>query len=757
MSIYFYDTETVGLHGFPVLLQFAIDDGPIILYEIWKHKIKDTLALIENMMGESVVGFNISFDHFHLTKTYNTFRLYPDLNEFPINCIDEIAILEKKARDGPCLKPAHVLDLMLHARKGSYQSTMERGDIRVKKVPIALANHLAAELERRIPLKDIYFMKRKDQTADKWSIYETDDENFRDIVLKFHPTNSLKALTTDALGVSSKELLLYSDIELSKNHYPKEYGYAPFALSIGKPGAWNDAWPEKIHYHIAHWSENNLARKYAEDDVKYTRALYHHFGSPPFDDNDSVLACLVASVRWRGFKIDELGIEKLKDEAFDRSIAAPTAPEAVKEYLYPHLSEAERVVIGETTKKVILEEIAEYIDDDGNYTEAATAAHNVLDARMAKYEINFYNKLLVGERLSPDYNVIGTLSSRMSGSGGLNVQGIKKSKAVRACFPLAFNGYRLCGGDFVSFEVAISDAVFDDPELRQQLQTIIDCPFCSGSGCKECGKTGKHKQTIHGLFGTFVFPDFDYVGILKTKGTSNDLYTKSKSAVFAMIYGGTDYTLKERLGVPIEVAGRAYQAFSRRFPKIGIERRRIQEAFEALSQPEGIGTKIYWKQPADFVESLTGFRRYFTLENMICRLLFELAEKPPKEWTEKRELVVRREREQTVSGAVRSALFASAFALQESNKRAATNHRVQSTGAIITKALQVKLWELQPIGIHDFNIMIFNIHDELMATIKPKYIKEASRLVREFVIENKKLIPLLEIDWKENMNNWGEK
>ena len=37
-----------------------------------------------------------------------------------------------------------------------------------------------------------------------------------------------------------------------------------------------------------------------------------------------------------------------------------------------------------------------------------------------------------------------------------------------------------------------------------------------------------------------------------------------------------------------------------------------------MTQPGGIGTKVVWKDPADYAETMLGFRRYFTLENRIC-------------------------------------------------------------------------------------------------------------------------------------------
>ena len=131
-----------------VLLQYAVEDGPITLYEVWRRPIRETLALIEWICQHTVVGFNLSFDWFHICKVYTIFRLC-DPDWIPEEHIDEIAMLEPQGQDGPCVKPAAALDLMLHSRKGPYQSLMAREDVRIKRVPTALAYALAKELEAR--------------------------------------------------------------------------------------------------------------------------------------------------------------------------------------------------------------------------------------------------------------------------------------------------------------------------------------------------------------------------------------------------------------------------------------------------------------------------------------------------------------------------------------------------------------------------------------------------------------------------------
>ena len=143
------DTETVGFHGIVVLLQWAEDDGEIHLHEVWKRPVRETLELIEYIADREVIGFNLVFDWFHICKVYTLWKLLPE-DWIPEDHIDEIALKEQEAMDGPCLKPRKAMDLLLHSRNGPFQSLMSRDDIRITKIPIPLSYALAAELENLI-------------------------------------------------------------------------------------------------------------------------------------------------------------------------------------------------------------------------------------------------------------------------------------------------------------------------------------------------------------------------------------------------------------------------------------------------------------------------------------------------------------------------------------------------------------------------------------------------------------------------------
>jgi DNA polymerase family A len=833
-----FDTETCGFHGPIVLLQWAEGiDGPIHLHSVWKEPIGATLDLFDKIIydPEGIIGFNIVYDWFHVCQMYTTLILISrDKWDDPPD-IEEYALLEEKGRFGPCIKPTAACDLMLHARKGPYQSTMNRDDIRIKRVPTPLAWQLADELEKRIVLKGIYFAKKKDKVdGRRWGIYDIEDRNgkmnpdFKDLVLKFAPSSALKALAVDALGIDPQEVLTFKDVDLPSKVFPKELGYAPFATAIGKPGAWNGSWPDFIRHHISHWSYHERARRYAELDVKYLQELYPHFDSPALGDDDSELSCMVAAVRWRGFSVDLEGIKKLKVEAKTRNtiemppedvkgkmflldvpnkpgwkyFKIPTAPHTARAFIKEKLSDMELLGfegsdkdIGASTKKTVLEKMAkdkEWVLEDGSRHPAGIRAEQVLKARQADYEADFYGKILLAGRFHASSAITGAKSGRMSGGGSakgiegggraggdkLNPQGVKREKRVKEKFGLADGGLILCGGDFAGFEVCLAEAVYNDPDLRKDLQSKRTCSYCKGSlkakeheckgeGCKhctgdgttcgECKGKGEVGVKIHALFGQFLFPKMTYDEIVASAGTAEDCYEKSKRSFFAVLYGGEGFTINDRVGIPIEIANEALILFGKRYPGVGRHREKIKEMFCSMRQPGGIGSIVEWHEPHEFIESMFGFRRYFTLENNICKALYNLASDPPKEWLDLKIKVVRRERVQTAGGAVRSALFAAAFALQAANMRAAANHEIQSSGAILTKMVQRKIWDVQPPGVNQWLVQPLNVHDEIQCPTHPDKIDLVMKVVNETVELARPKVPLIKMDWQTNLNSWADK
>lgn len=775
----FLDTETCGFHGLPVLIQYALDDGDIHLFEPWTRPARESVELIEKLMDHCLIGFNLSFDMFQLCKLYTIWRLLPpDL--IPANDIPLVAETEPDGRFGPCVKPASAFDLMLHSRKGPYQCLMARNDVRIKKVPTILAGALARELEERVELDGILFAKRKDTAAPKWQVFDRknkDDEvdpDFKDVVLKFNPAGGLKFLAEYALGLDP-EFHSFRDVNVPKEYRPRELGYVPFAKGMSsaeknwevfdKTGkSTGFAWPAVIHEHIKHWGKNEEARRYAVDDVKYTRLLYEHFGSPEVGDDDSILSCMVAAVRWHGFDVD---LDQTKDllagsrQVVERSPVNINKPKQVRQYIRDCMDATECLLIDDSTKKSNLEKIRDELvveeagelcikcfgdgclrcrgkgELDQGRMLAAERAAEILDIKVAAKEVELHTKLMQAGRFHASFKVIGTLSSRMSGGDDLNAQGIKHAEEVRRMFPLAWDGMVLCGGDFDSFEVTLADAVFKDPALRTALLK---------------------GQKLHALMGMALYPGKTYEEIIESDGSKIlDMYTRGKQAIFAMLYGGDQNTICNKLAIPLATAEEAFNRFQKDYPGIKRSREAVFDQFQALRQPDGIGTAIHWKDPADYSETVLGFRRFFTLENNICKELFNLARNLPKHWRQIKLEVVRSDRTQHVGGAVSSALYGAAFQIQAGNTRAANNHLIQSFGAVITKRVQRKIWDVQPAGVNDWLVAPMNIHDEVMCVTHPSVVDEVADVVAETVEFYRPQVPLIGMKWFKKLENWGEK
>ncbi|MFW9878773.1 MAG: hypothetical protein ACFFG0_37315, partial [Candidatus Thorarchaeota archaeon] len=309
-----------------------------------------------------------------------------------------------------------------------------------------------------------------------------------------------------------------------------------------------------------------------------------------------------------------------------------------------------------------------------------------------------------------------------------------------------------------AMEVCITAAICKDEGLIKDLTVPVKCECSGKKDCGACKGKGEYLKKIHALFAEALYPELNYLDILATQHTEDDKYLKAKSAVFARIYFGEPETISKHAEISLEHATRACNLFDKKYPKIKRFRDDIGRKFSAMSQPNGIGTAIFWKEPEEYSESLLGFKRYFTLENSIQKKLFELAQKPPKEWKHFRVKVARRDRIQTASGAAQSAIYAAAFAIEASRIRQAGNHVIQSTGAEITKAVQKAIVDLQPTGIHPWIVRCFNVHDEIMVVVDSiETRKKVSEAVEKEVAKFVSIVPLLKMDWHEEMNDWSEK
>mgnify|MGYP001569389057 CR=1 FL=1 len=715
------DTESVGLNGICVLIQYSIDEGPIILHEVFNEPVKDTLLLIERICQDDVCGFNLTHDWYHLTKLYNYLSSYENKSIHPTG--DRVFT---KNRGTILLKPRSALDLFLHARKGPYQSLMERDDIKIKRVPITMAPILCQYLKENFKLPSIYFANATNpEDAAEWKteVIESDPK-FCNIILKFRPSMKLKMLISEIFKIK------VMDYPVPKNLLPEETNYNPY----------EETWIPFAQAHIDFWHSNKTARSYAEQDVVHLQRLRHTWGEPNFSDDDSELACHVGACRYLGFGLDIDRVRQKYLETFEfikefssRGINF-NSHQQVKQHLRDLANPFEFPLVKDTTEDT-LKVLSEF------NSKLGYQCGEILRFREKTKENDVLFKLLTTDRFCPNFKIIGAKSGRMSGGdfddaggGSLNPQGIQKQKEFRSLFTLADEGEELSGGDFKSFEVTLADAVYNDPKLHQDL---VD------------GKS------IHAKFGEFLY-DKSYDEVIASQGTINNMYNPAKNSFFATLYGAMAHRISKTADVTEKKAELAYSQFVDSYPKIKRSRQMIFDAFCSMRQRDGIGTEITWREPAEYVETLLGFRRYFTIENKIVKLLFNLAQRPPKEF-EVLGRCYRRDKEQTVKGATQSALYATAFQIQARNMRAAANHIIQGTGAQICKKLQRNIIAANPIGQTDLPTKTLNVHDEVLC-VHPRCNREwINNVVKETIEHFRKTVPLLAIDWKNNLNNWGEK
>jgi len=705
----YLDTETCGFTGPVIIIQYAKDNEPIRIHHVWHEEVNATINLIEWMLDDTICGFNLTFDWFHIQRIY---WLMVAERDWSIKPSIECAHIHDTPNLTHCLKPRSALDLFLHARRTEFQSTMDRKPIRIKNVPNEVVDTLATQLSNRLRIPDIYFSYR----SPNWERLDEGKKGFSDLRLNFGASGALKAIirhlkldeTPDADAAK----------EINTRYRVKEYAYKPYG---------ND-WHIIIQHHIDYWRYNARAIKYAEKDVEYLRLLRTHFNNPSGGDTDSLLAICIACVRYRGLGVDIDRAEKTKNTYTTIRESAPRSPSRAKAFL----EDASPVPIPDTSKKT-LEGLAAL---DIGIGERAKA---ILGARQADKIVDLCNKVIHAERFHPDFKIIGARSGRMSGGGdgklkSINPQGIQRNKPnlpereqIRAIFRLRDEGLPiLCGGDFAAFEVTIQAAVWADSKLTQDL------------------KTG---ERIYDIFGRHIGdPDVDY--------------HKRKTGFLGWSYGAHDEKIASVLGVDIGVARRGLDNLLLEYPGIEKARHAIAKRFQPMQQPGGLGTAVIWHEPDDYIETLFGFRRYFTLENEICHELYDLATNTPPQLLSFTSMVQRTESRgpQQASGAMRSALYAAAFNIQSSNVRQANNHVIQGTGAWVNKVLQKYIWDLQPHGITPWRVAPINIHDEVIVAVVTQEIADKTKeIAKEVEEEFREKIPLIKLDWSTEMDTWASK
>lgn len=376
---------------------------------------------------------------------------------------------------------------------------------------------------------------------------------------------------------------------------------------------------------------------------------------------------------------------------------------------------------------------------DDRKTPVVRRVEHIELVRKHKKRVQLFDKLLLAKRAYPDFNVIGTKSGRMSGSSGLNFHGVDSSDEVRSLFTLSDSGLVLSAGDYTSQELAIAATTMNDSDLMRDM---------------ESGKS------LHAMFAAELF-ETTYEEIMSSYKANHDpRYGKGKSAVYLTLYGGTFATLAKNCGVDEAIAEKAYNKMIQKYPQMGSTRKAITAKFSSItSNADG---HMQFKLPDEqFIGSIFGFKRHFNAEYLAQKMIWDTVKNLPDKWR-KLTLKVQRDRKnenriQTICGAVQSALYGCCYSIQNQIIRASNNHVIQSTGRHLTVGMQSYLWQLQPHGIHPFELTLMSIHDELAVCSPEELVEKIKERVIQKVARQREHVPLTSIEWFTNNANWAEK
>lgn len=719
----FIDVETLGFTSPLLTIQWSNDFGKPVMWNIWAHPVEETLEIIEDWLNQTWVGWNVSFDAFHINKWYNILKhCKPDLNPNPYTCMQ----IESEIRPADyCLRPRACLDLMVICRKGPFQHLMNFKPIVLRGVPIHRAEQITQEINSRIDFTKVPGLKMH-------YIIEKEDRRPGLTNIKICPkgSTSLKYIHKVIKGEPLDEETIHWGDLFDTKEFGKEYM------------PWGGDWADEIAG-IKGFTRSQI--EYGLADITKMHDVFNWLDERnliPNRDTDSELCPLVGATRWKGYSIN---VDLFKERYPKRQIVTdpkswfhnygvPTSPNDVRRYLEEVMDDNEKLLLT-ATKKAILESIVR-LDPD---SDAGKRAQQVLTERKNRHLRDMFKKLIEVGTFHPDLKVSGTLTNRMSGGnaeglgktkGSINPQGIDKAEWIREGFTFAYEGEKFSGGDFDQFEISVMDAVWGDETLHRELLM--------------------GKKMI-ALFGTKIYGlPYDVVLESKKEGDGS-YYDRAKRGFYLRAYGGQAKRASQTFNLSEEETIRGLNKFDTDY--IG-----IMKANEATRQDLTFLDEWDWREPKPYQETILGYKRYFILEQEIARAMYKLVNDLPMEWLSDRAIFRRREKAQETWQVIRSALFGCLLGLQARVIRIAGNVKIQSPGAEITKIVQEAIWaKFQPVGVAGWFVRPMNVHDEINCVHKPELSGAIKDLVNDKVHSLKKHVPLLAMKWQEGIKSWAEK
>ena len=720
MKIYL-DTETNGLAGEVKLIQYAIDNEEvqfIRLFQGWESKplIRNQLYKLWNLIDNTqtiFVGYNTQFDLFKLYQTFHKLLGY------------DYSSYERPVKPFKC----RVLDLQVVAMQKSILSPFAfkrpgKSIAKLSRVPEAakelIKEKVLEQLEKVIP----------DSIPIKVSEHECEGKGLISLSFGLDGRVSLKGLMR-AYGLPTLKL---DDVWV----FPKEENtYLPY--------------PQECHAKIRDKLDSIMKDltspfyKYAKLDILYLRVLEEKLNFPEIDYN-SELTHNGAFVKYYGFdidfdKLDEAlsfytekveRIEKVLQSINPRS--APQRLELLKKH-FPLLA---------STSKATLQALLKLKDADKEGLEKVRALLEYGPARQRLLQIKAVKECKTG-KAHPELKIMGTATNRMSGTSGVNWQGIgafeEDEEGKRVGLRTAILTPMV--GDWSSFEVRIAAAVYQDDNLSKVVAEGLDMHSYTASIA--------HPLIIERLNELSIPENKRYEWVRKHYKEDDNFVVKCrkqiKAVVFGIFYGAQAFTISESLGITESEAQRILDLFFRAYPGIKRYRDIIEEKFLTADTVNWSANSINKMEVS--LKDLTGFERRWDFEKKLSQIFWKLGHSQFRTGLSGQIVRDKNKGWQSIDNACRSAFLGASINIQSSASRQAVNFRVQATGSSIHKRLQAKLWSETRIGT-------LSIHDEVICITKGFDYDKVTEKIKKYEKDAGLIVPDLKFDYGKT-ERWSDK
>lgn len=673
-KIIFLDTETTvttkqtayGLEWYPeiISLQMAIWNGATLEKVLVSGgDILPNLRMLASCSSDTLlVGYNILYDLYAIYR-----NLYM---EFPQNEYKSV---------NPFL--AHVLDLMLSYDLSIVTCLGKRDDHRECFEPLLSIKRIPRYMYKGAYIADELSQLIKEELLPKFGEYceiecypkrRIDGEEWDDIFLKIAAKKSLKAVmsilgektdTLDEIGMKNIELDEFSFIcpedkvkEIAQNR-------AHNLELLQDERFWVYA-ERDIDYLIHLLYALNYPRPHIFHKEVAVQAYLRYVGIPVHYDKT------VEQIANIDKEVSET--QKRVDEIMGKAVNLNSVPQK-KALLFKITGETPPNTTKETIQKLSKKHdnaILRALARNGQHAYTRRMLENI--ERMGK------------SGLHPDELLSITTTYRKAHIGKFPSVGIPRNQDIRSLFHIS-----ACG-DQHGAEIVIWQRYVSDPLLGEDLKAGIDIH------CK--------------VLATCIKKDYQEVYAAYKAGDPSVIEHRGliKRVTFAAFYGGTESGIAEINNIPVAVVTTVLDAFTDNYPKFK-QYRDMTSEFHNMAE---IATD--WSQCGALLRSLPvsvvnvfNLKVYAAVEKTIEIVLSDICNIAENIWRGDAPKFKRKDRPQTISGCVRSALLGGIGRLQGQVQRRLMNNPIQSSVSVVTKLAKGFLFDKYGIPSHD-------VHDELL-------------------------------------------